>query len=87
MLQLRDCGVAKSTVSRWASTGRLHWRYPGVYTVGHTALSVEGELTAALLAAGSGAALSHATAAWWWGLIEEQPSVIEISVPGRRRVA
>jgi len=67
--------------------GRLHRRYQGVYTVGHPTLSVEGELTAALLAAGPGATLSHATAAWWWGLVEEEPSVIEISVPGHRRGA
>jgi predicted transcriptional regulator of viral defense system len=74
--QLRDCGVSKSMASRWAKQGRLHRRYQGVYAVGHPALPVEGELTAALLAAGPGALLSHATAAWWWGLIEE-PRVIE----------
>jgi very-short-patch-repair endonuclease len=48
-------------------------------------LPVEGELVAALLAAGPGAVLSHATAAWWWGLIERQPRVIELSVPSQRR--
>jgi hypothetical protein len=61
--QLRECGVAKSTVADWANAGRLHRRYPGVYTVGHPSLPVEGELTAALLAAGPDAVLSHATAA------------------------
>jgi len=84
-LQLRDCGVGSSTVSRWVSEGRLHPRYPSVYAVGHSKLPVEGELTAALLAAGPGATLSHATAAWWWGLTQDEPRVIEISVPGRRR--
>jgi predicted transcriptional regulator of viral defense system len=83
--QLRDCGVSSSSVSRWAKQGRLHPRYPGVYSVGHTSLAVEGELTAALLAAGPDAVLSHATAAWWWGLIEKQPPVIEVSVPPGRR--
>jgi very-short-patch-repair endonuclease len=82
--QLRDCGVGSSATSRWVASGRLHPRYHGVYAVGHPTLPVEGELTAALLAAGPGAALSHATAAWWWGLVERRPSVIEISVPGRR---
>jgi hypothetical protein len=56
-----------------------------VYAFGHAALPVEGELAAALVAAGPGATLSHATAAWWWGLIENRPTVIEISVPGQRR--
>ncbi|HWF74354.1 MAG TPA: type IV toxin-antitoxin system AbiEi family antitoxin domain-containing protein [Solirubrobacteraceae bacterium] len=82
--QLIDCGVSTSTISRWVKSGRLHCRYPGVYTVGHAWLPVEGELMAALLAAGPGAALSHATAAWWWGLIEGRPETIEVSVPSRR---
>jgi very-short-patch-repair endonuclease len=58
-----------------------------VYSVGHAALPVEGRLTAALLFAGPGAAISHATAAWWWGLMEEHPELIDISAPGRRRGA
>jgi very-short-patch-repair endonuclease len=83
--QLRECGVAKSTAADWANAGRLHRRYPGVYVLGHPWLPVDGELLAALLAAGPGAVLSHATAAWWYGLIDNQPDLIEISVPGRRR--
>jgi very-short-patch-repair endonuclease len=83
-LQLRDCGVDKRATSRLVASGHLHPKYRGVYAVGHPNLPVEGELTAALLAAGPGAALSHATAAWWWGLVERQPPVIEISVPSRR---
>lgn len=85
-LQLRDCGVDKRATSRWVASGRLHPRYHGVYAVGRAKLSIEGELAAAVLAAGPGAALSHATAAWWWGLIDEEPRVIELSVPVRRRV-
>jgi very-short-patch-repair endonuclease len=85
--QLRDCGISKWTVCRWVKAGRLHPRYPAVYAVGHPSLPVEGELTAALLAAGPGATLSHATAAWWWGFIEKEPELIEISVPCRRHTA
>jgi very-short-patch-repair endonuclease len=70
---------------RWVAAGRLHRRYPGVYVFGHPYLSVEGELMAAVLAAGREAVLSHATAAWWWGLIDEQPPMIELSVPRRCR--
>jgi hypothetical protein len=40
-------------------------------------------MVAALLYAGPDAVLSHATAAWWWGLIDEEPGVIEVS--SRRR--
>ncbi len=40
---------------------------------------MEGRLVAALLYAGDGAVLSHATAAWWWGLLTEEPRTIEVS--------
>ena len=42
-------------------------------------------MVAALLHAGSAAVLSHGTAAWWWGLLDEAPAVIEVST--RRHVA
>lgn len=82
--QLRGCGVDKRATSRLVASGHLHPKYHGVYAVGHPNLPVEGKLTAALLAAGPDAALSHATAAWWWGLLKHQPTVVEISVPSRR---
>jgi very-short-patch-repair endonuclease len=40
-------------------------------------------MVAALIRAGEGAVLSHATAAWWWGLIDEAPKVIELSATRR----
>jgi hypothetical protein len=55
-----------------------------VYAVGHPVLPPEGELTAALLFVGPGAALSHATAAWWWGMTDQEPDVIEISTTRQR---
>lgn len=68
---------------RWRADGRLHVRYRGVYALGHTAIPIEGRLVAALLYAGRGSVLSHATAAWWWGLIAEQPERIELSLDRR----
>ncbi|HZU60937.1 MAG TPA: DUF559 domain-containing protein, partial [Solirubrobacteraceae bacterium] len=38
-----------------------------------------------LLYAGPGAMLSHATAAWWIGLVEHQPRRIDVSTPRRCR--
>ena len=54
---------------------------PGVYGLGHCAPSREGDLWAAVLYAGPGAMLSHATAAHWRELIEYPPQVIEVSSP------
>jgi hypothetical protein len=56
-----------------------------VYAVGHTNLDVEGRLVAALLYAGPQSALSHATAAWWWRLLDAEPVVVHVSSTGRRR--
>jgi len=58
---------------------------PRVYAVGHRAPSVEADLTAAVLYAGPGAMLSHATALWWLGLLERQPWSIQVSTPRRCR--
>ena len=59
--------------------GRLHRVHPGVYSVGHRHLEIEGRLAAGLLHAGEGAALSHTTAGWWWGLLAAAPRWIHIS--------
>ena len=49
-------------------------------------LTEDGYLLAALLAAGDGALLSHATAAWRWRIIPAFPSVITLAVPRHRTV-
>jgi very-short-patch-repair endonuclease len=56
-----------------------------VYGVGHQAPSYEADLASALLYAGPGAALSHATAAHWLGLLDEQPRKIHVTTPRRCR--
>ena len=83
--QLRELGVSYSTVAGWLSQGYLHRLLPRVYAVGHAARSVEADLSAALLYAGPGATLSHATAAWWLGLIDERPRTHHVSTPRRCR--
>jgi hypothetical protein len=83
--QLRACGVTSSTAGRWLRTERLHVIHHTVYTLGHRFVPVEGHLVGALLYAGRDAVLSHRTAAWWWGLVPEQPPVIEVTAPRRVR--
>ena len=58
---------------------------PRVYAVGHRAPSVEANVTAAVLYAGPGAMLSHATALWWRGLLDRRPWPLEVSTPRRCR--
>ena len=83
--QIQELGVPESTVSLWSKQGYLHLVLPGVYGVGHTAGGIEANLAAALLYAGPGAMLSHATAAWWQGILDDQPRQIHVSTPRQYR--
>lgn len=71
--QLRALGLGEATISAWLRRGRLHRVLPGVYALGHRAGGVEGDLAAALLDAGPGAALGHTTGAWCRGLSDGRP--------------
>jgi predicted transcriptional regulator of viral defense system len=82
--QLERIGVGPATTASWVDDGRLQRVHRGVYAVGHRTLTVEGRLVAALLYAGPGAMLSHATAAWWLGIWGGEPRRIHVSVSGRR---
>jgi uncharacterized protein DUF559 len=83
--QLVAIGVDTRETSRWVSDGYLLPRLPRVYAVGHLAPSVEADLWAAVLYAGPGAMLSHATALWWRGLLDKQPWPLQVSTPRRCR--
>jgi hypothetical protein len=73
-------------VARWVTDGYLiPADLPGVYAVGHQAPSVEGDLSAAVLYAGEGSTLSHATALWWYGILDRKPFNIDVSTPERHR--
>ena len=83
--QLLECGLSVAAISRWVAVGRLNRIYPSVYAVGHRALCVEGQLLAAILYAGPGAALSHASAAHRWELLPYLPITIDVVSPRQRR--
>lgn len=83
--QLRHLDVPQSTIHEWAARSYLTRVLPKVYAIGHTAPSREADLWAAVLYAGPGAMLSHATAARWRGLIDYAPRIIEVSTPRRVR--
>jgi Protein of unknown function (DUF559) len=81
--QIRALGVGHATISDWKADGYLFRVLPRVYGVGHAAPSVEADLAAAVLYAGPGAMLSHATAVWWLGLLKHPPAEIIVSSPRR----
>jgi predicted transcriptional regulator of viral defense system len=83
--QILRLGVDRALIARWVRDGYLHRLCPRVYAVGHRARSTEADLAAALLYAGPGAMLSHATAAWWLGLVDRRPQLIQVSTPRRCR--
>ena len=85
--QLLAAGVTDATVRRWRDAGYLHLVLPRVYAVGHPGSSTEADLAAALLYAGPGAMLSHATAAWWLGLLKYPPRQIILSTRDECRTA
>lgn len=82
--QLRGLGFSEARIRSWLGADRLFPRYPGVYAWGRLDLSAGGELGAALLYAGHGAALAGITALWWQGLLNSRPDLIHVDAPGRR---
>lgn len=91
MGQLRKQGHAKSTVTEWVTSGRLHQLHRGVYAVGHRKLTWHSRCWAAVLAAEPDEAApwrtvaSHHSAAYLWGLLRFTPDVMHVTAPTRRR--
>jgi hypothetical protein len=83
--QVVALGVDRRTIHNWIVESYLHRVLPGVYAVGHRARTTEADLMSAVLYAGPGAMLSHATAAWWVGLADSRPYMIDVSTPRRCR--
>lgn len=79
--QLGALGLANGTVAGWIEAGYLRRVLPKVYAVGHDAPSHEADLVAAVLYAGPGAVLSHASAAHHRELIKYAPQAIHVSTP------
>jgi hypothetical protein len=82
---MRRLGLAKDAIATLVRQRYLQRVLPWVYAVGHTAPSVEADLSAALLYAGPGAMLSHASAAWWLALRIDRPPLIDLSTPRQLR--
>jgi very-short-patch-repair endonuclease len=81
--QLLALGLSRGAIGARVSRGGLHRVHRGVYAVGHRALSVRARWMAATLAGGSGALLSHRSAAALWGLRASEANPIELTAARR----
>jgi predicted transcriptional regulator of viral defense system len=83
--QLQECGLARTTISRWAGAGWLHVYDHGVYFLGHRRVTPEARCKGSLLYAGGDAVLSHLAAAWLWGLADDPPARVDVTAARRVR--
>ena len=86
--QLLEVGLGEDGIAARLRTGRLHRVHRGVHSVGHRSLRPEGYWTAAVLACGPGAVLSHRSAAALWALRSGAGAAVDVTVPsngGRHR--
>jgi predicted transcriptional regulator of viral defense system len=81
--QLEAAGLGRNAVAKRCQAGRLHRLHRGVYAVGHLAPSSERQWMAAVLALGTGAVLSHRSAAALWELLPARDEPVDVSVRGR----
>jgi hypothetical protein len=84
--QLTALGVGNCAIGRRVAAGLLIPLHRGVYAVGHRRLRIEGRWLAAVLAAGSGTALSHRDAAALHGMRAPPESAkVTVTTPARAR--
>jgi hypothetical protein len=77
--------LSEVTVDRWIRRERLHRIHPGVYALGHSAITPRGRWMAAVLASGSGAVLSHRSATALWGIWGSGAGEVHVTVPRKTR--
>jgi very-short-patch-repair endonuclease/predicted transcriptional regulator of viral defense system len=78
--QLGRLGFTKDAIRRRVQGGVLLRLYPGVFAVGHVALTADSRRLAAVMACGPNALLSHRAAGAATGLLSHSPH-LEITVP------
>ncbi len=83
--QLRELGLSRNAIAHRETLGRLHRVHQGVYAVGRPPRTPLERASAAVLACGPGAVLSHASALALWELTPKWPSRFEVIVPRDRR--
>ncbi len=84
--QARDAGMSESAIGRRVRSGEWRRLATGVYLRSDRAHTPSVELRAAVYAAGTGAAASGASAAWWHGLLDRPPARHTVTIPVSRTV-
>jgi hypothetical protein len=79
--QLAACGFDSRMILVREQRSQLHRVHRGVYALGTGALTLRGQLTAAVLACGDGAVLSHRSAAAWWQMLPHDGRDFDVIVP------
>jgi hypothetical protein len=85
--QLFILGLDKNAIDYRLRIGRLFRVYPGVYSVGRPPRTHYERASAAVLACGPSAWLSHAAGDALWGFVKPWPPSFEVTVKGDRRPA
>ena len=83
--QLLACELSPSMIARRHEAGRLYRAHLGVYSVGRPPQTPIEKASAAVLACGPGAALSHLGALALWGFTPKWPASFEAIVQHDRR--
>jgi predicted transcriptional regulator of viral defense system len=82
--QLEGLGFSRRAVQQRERAGRLHRVHQGIYSLTPGAMMERGAFMAAVLACGPDAVLSHRSAAYLWGLVDEWDLPIDVTAPNRR---
>jgi hypothetical protein len=83
--QLLHLGLSRAGIHHRVQIGRLYREHRSVYSVGKRARTPLERASAAVLACGPNAALSHGSAMTLWGFYRHWDAPFEVVVPGDRR--
>jgi predicted transcriptional regulator of viral defense system len=82
--QLEGLGLSRRTIQQRERARRLHRIHQSVYSLTPSVMTERGRFMAAVLACGTDAVLSHRSAAYLWGLVEDWDEPIDVTAPNRR---
>ena len=82
--QLECLGLHVKVVDKRVAAGRLHRVHQGVYSVGYRLRGRRSHLIAAALACGPEAVLSHRSAAYLHGILDDSRNRVDVIAPNRR---